>query len=223
MKKLPTKYQKIYKENYIEYAGKNSIFRKIVSIFESWYHNQASSIYPSADKILDVGSGSLFHLKFESNYKIYDIVEPKKYLLDNCPKELLKIQNYYENLKDIPIESKYDKILSIMVLEHVEDLDLHLKLISQKINNSGKFIVEISAQNDFLYWLSWRCSTGFIFWLKYRLDYGVLMNFERLNSYEKILKTIKKYFLIIEKKAFPFNIRNFRIYEHLVCIPKKYN
>ena len=108
-----------------------------------------------------------------------------------------------------------------MVLEHVKDLDNHLKLISEKLNNKGKFVIEMSAQDDFLYWLSWRFTTGFIFWLKYKLDYGILMSYERINSYENILKIIRKYFFIKEKKSFPLNIKNLRIYVHLVCEPIK--
>ena len=217
MKQLPSKYKKIYKEHYIDYASKESLFRKIIYLFESWYHRKAGEIYPNAKKILDVGAGSLSHLTFESNYQIYDIVEPKEYLLKHSKLKILKISNRYLDLKNIPKDNQYDKILSIMVLEHVRDLDNHLKEISNKLTDSGLFVIEMAAQDDFLYWLSWRCSTGLFFCIRHGLDYGVLMRYERINSYDEIIINLKRYFSIKEIKSFPFNLRNFRIYQHLVC------
>ena len=221
MKKLPTKFRRIYKKNYVEYASKGSLFRKFISFFENWYHQQAGNIIPNAESILDVGAGSLYHVDFERGYKIYDIVEPKEYLLKYCSKNLKKINEKYRDLEEIPMNKKYDKILSIMVLENVIDLDNHLKIISNRLKKYGLLVVEIPAQNDLLYWLSWRLSTGLIFWFKYKLDYGVLMAYERVNSYEEIMQTLNKYFYIKDKKAFPIPLNNLRIYEHFVCRPKE--
>ena len=34
------------------------------------------------------------------------------------------------------------------------------------------------------------------FWLKYKLDYGVIMKYEHVNSFEKIYRSLSNYFLI---------------------------
>ena len=83
-----------------------------------------------------------------------------------------------------------------------------------------EFIVEIPAEGEFLWWLGWRLTTGIGFWLRYRLDYGVIMRYEHVNTASKIIRTLRKYYKINSIKSFPFDIKNFRLYIHLVMSKK---
>ena len=45
-------------------------------------------------------------------------------------------------------------MISIVVLENISNLDLFLEKVSKKLHPDGKFIVEISAEGEFLFWLA---------------------------------------------------------------------
>lgn len=217
MNKLPESYKKIYKSLYLNYAHSNSIIRKLASIIERWYHRKAAIIDVKGN-LLEVGCGALNHMKYEKDYINYDVVEPKKFLFDSSDDNSKKrIRKFYRNINQIPLDIKYEKIISIAVLEHVTDLDELLEKISMHMEVDGNFIVEVPAEGEFLWWLSWRLTTGLFFWLRYKLDYGVIMRYEHVNNFEKIYKSLKKYFRIKKIESFPFNLKNFRIYVHIEC------
>ena len=221
MRNLPKKYRDIYEDFYINYSQANTFFRKLLLFVEKWYHLKASNTKTFANSILEVGAGNLNHVKFEKDYKFYDVVEPKDYLINaSDPTIRKKIRNIYKDIEEIPENRVYDKIISIAVLEHIENLDSVLEKISEKLNENGKFVVEIPAEGEFLWWLGWRLTTGLGFWLKYRLDYGIIMRFEHVNKAHEIIFYLKKYFKVIHIESFPFNIKNWRLYIHIVLSKK---
>lgn len=212
--KLPSNYQKIYKQFYLDYAGSKTFFRKLSAILESWYHKKiAHAHYPLAN-ILEVGAGSLNHLCYElDQFTSYDVVEPKSYLIDNSPFEVRKrVNNIFTTVDHIPHATCYDTIISIATLEHIWDLDSHLFKLSQKLSSKGEFLVAIPAEGEFLWWIAWRLTTGIGFWIKYRLDYGVIMRYEHVNDAASILDKISKYFKIQSIESFPFSFKHFRLF-----------
>lgn len=221
MRKLPKEYLKIYEEFYINYSQANTIFRKLALFFERWYHLLTYKNFPNPLSILELGAGNLNHVKYEKNFKNYDVIEPKKYLINaSDPIDKNKINSIYLDVDEIPEGKIYEKIISIGVLEHIEELDYVLEKISDKLNTRGKFIVSIPAEGELLWWLGWRLTTGIGFWLRYRLDYGVIMRYEHVNTASKIIRTLRKYYKINSIKSFPFDIKNFRLYIHLVMSKK---
>ena len=222
MRKLPEKYREIYEEFYINYSQANTFFRKLSLFVEKWYHLKAYKAKTDSNSILEIGAGNLNHVKFEKNFNIYDVIEPKDYLIKASDPILRgRIRNIYRDIENIPEGALYDKIISIAVLEHIENLESTLEKISDKLSDNGKFIVEIPAEGEFLWWLGWRFTTGIGFWLKYKLDYGVIMRFEHVNTAQKILISLKKYFNVVNLKSFPFNFKNWRLYIHIVLTKKK--
>ena len=216
--KLPYEYEFIYKRFYDDYAFSKSFARKIAAFFESWYHKKIAKMGFSNHDILEVGCGGLNHIKYEKNFKKYDVVEPKKYLIESANNDLkLAISEIYDSIELIPKNKKYNKIISIAVLEHVLDLEEHIKKISTLLKPNGFFALAIPAEGEFLWWLAWRCSTGLAFWLKYKLDYGVLMKYEHVNDARQIMEILKKYFYIEQFSCYPCKIRNFRLYIALKC------
>ena len=221
MRKLPRKYREIYKNFYIDYSQANTFFRKLSLFAEKWYHLKAYKAKTDSQSILEIGAGNLNHVKFEKNFKFYDVVEPKDYLIKaSDPLMRKRVRNVYKDIENIPEGLIYDKIISIAVLEHIENLELILEKTSKKLSDNGKFIVEIPAEGEFLWWLGWRLTTGIGFWLKYRLDYGVIMRFEHVNKAHKIIVSLKKYFNIVHLTSFPLNFKNWRLYIHIVLTTK---
>ena len=76
---LNEKYKEIYKDHYISNRGGKGVFNFFSQKMESWMHKKVSKI--QAKNILELGAGNLNHVKYESNYLNYDIVEPFKDLL----------------------------------------------------------------------------------------------------------------------------------------------
>ena len=211
-KKLPDKYLEIYEEFYLDYSQNNSFFRKIASFLESWCHLLTYKSYPDPQSILELGAGNLNHVKYEKKFQYYDVIEPKQFLINaSDPIDRDKITNIYSDIKELPENKIYEKIISIGVLEHIEELDYVLEKISYKLTPQGKFLVTIPAEGELLWWLVWRLTTGIAFWLKHRLDYGVIMKYEHVNTASKVIRLLNKYFKINFIKSFPFNIRNFRL------------
>ena len=169
--------------------------------------------------VLEVGAGSLSHVNYEYLYTEYDVVEPKSFLLESAATaNREKISNFYAALENIPSENKYAKIISIACLEHVNDLDAHLRLIKNLLADQGLFVVAIPAEGEFLWWLAWRLTTGFSFWLKYKLDYGVIMKYEHVNNASKIIALLNKNFAVKKKSSFPLAFKNCRLYITLTCM-----
>ena len=218
-KQLPTAYQKIYDEFYLDYALSSTRSRKLASLLESWYHRKVSRVRSNnTSTILEIGAGSLSHVGYETAYIKYDVVEPKEFLLESAnPIQRAKISNAFLSLKDVPSENRYSKIISIACLEHVDELESHLVLIKRLLADRGLFVVAIPAEGELLWWLGWRLTTGLSFWMKYKLDYGVIMKYEHVNSAAQIISAIRRHFCVKEVKSFPFAFKNFRLYITLTC------
>ena len=122
------------------------------------------------------------------------------------------IRNTYKSIDEISGENIYEKIIAIAVLEHIDELDNLLKKVSKLLKPKGRFIVQIPAEGEFLWWLSWRLTTGIAFWLKYKLNYGVIIRYGHINKAKDIISLLNKNFQILKIYSFPFNLKSFRFY-----------
>ena len=103
MRELPKRYRKIYEEFYTNYSQANTFFRKLSLLVEKWYHLKAYKAKPRADAILEIGAGDLNHVKFEKDFKSYDVVEPKNFLIQVSDQAVRKsIRNIYKDIENIP-------------------------------------------------------------------------------------------------------------------------
>ncbi|ACI21994.1 hypothetical protein [Thermodesulfovibrio yellowstonii] len=140
---LPERYKNIYQEYYkINRNEKYNLLNRVKFYLERVMHYEAAKIQGA--NILELGAGNLNHLNFEKHYINYDIIEPNNFLYKNSPL-LKKVNKVYGDILEVPINSKYDKIISIAVLEHLTDLPLTLAYIGLLMKNSSSFYAGIPA------------------------------------------------------------------------------
>ncbi|SHO80672.1 hypothetical protein MNB_SV-15-275 [hydrothermal vent metagenome] len=168
----------------------------------------------SKKNILEIGAGTLNHIKFEKKYLFYDIVEPMPFLYKDS-QYLKDINNIYKSSKDIPNNILYDNIISIAVLEHITDLPSELVRLSKKLNDKGVMQISIPTEGSFLWYCSWRFVTGISFYLKYKLDYKPFMKYEHVNNSKEIEILIRYLFKNVKIIRFPFNIFHFSFYTYI--------
>jgi hypothetical protein len=182
---------------------------------EQWLHKKVSSDVTSLHdkKTLEIGAGTLNQLKYEqSDY--YDIVEPFKDLFLNSP-DLKKIRTVYQDIDEIDITNKYDRIISIATFEHITDLPKVVAKSCLLLEPKGSLRTSIPNEGTFLWTLGWRMTTGLEFKLKYGLDYGNLMKHEHVNTAQEIEEVLNYFYNYNNCKVFGLNkqIGFYRFYE----------
>lgn len=156
---------------------------------------------------LDLGSGSGYHLNFE------EISAKKKYICLDIDKKLLeKITNKLvvkitAGCQKIPLaENSVDVVIASHVLEHLENLNLCLKEIKRVLRNSGQLLVVLPCDPGWLWNLASRLTPSRQRLKKKGFDYDVIMKNEHINSFQFCIEQLEKFFVVKDKKFFPFLI-----------------
>lgn len=211
---LPERHAEIYQREYIQNRAGENVASGLAQKLEAWMHHKVAA-RPGA-RILELGAGNLNHLPYESGYEIYDIVEPFKELYENSG-ALKSVSGVYSFQKDIPPGNRYDRIVSIAVLEHMDDLPREAALSASLLDDEGVFQAGIPSEGEFLWWLGWRSSTGLSYYLRNRLDYGKLMRHEHLNTANEIIRVLRVFFAEVRVAAFPLNVPHLSLYKYVEC------
>lgn len=210
---LDSRIKEFYQDEYLKNRNGENIVHSLANKLESWMHKKIA--YLPRKRILEIGAGTLNHLSYESRFKSYDIVEPFSNLYQN--REILKQVDFiWADIQEIKI-GRYDKILSIATLEHVQDLPKLLAKSCFLLKSSGVFQVGIPAEGGFLWGLTWRITTGLEFFLRTGLNYKNLMRHEHINSAKEIELLCKWLFRDVKIKYFPIYGLHFSWYIYLEC------
>jgi len=115
--------------------------------------------------------------------------------------------------------NKYDKIISIAVLEHLTDLPNEIQLCKKLLKDDGIFQVAIPCEGEFAFKLGWMLTTAISFKLKYKLDYSRIIEYEHVNTMNEIITILKHHFNIKKIKRSPFILpfKNLSFYAYLEC------
>lgn len=211
---LNEKYKEIYKDHYISNRGGKGVFNFFSQKMESWMHKKVSKI--QAKNILELGAGNLNHVKYESNYLNYDIVEPFKDLYEkNSNKTFLR--NIYSSLSEA--NCKYNKIISIATFEHLTNLPAEIQSCKKLLEKDGVLQVAIPCEGEFGFKLGWMITTGIAFRLKHNLKYSKLIEYEHVNTIDEILTILNNNFKItkFERSPFLLPVKNFSFYAYIEC------
>src|SRR3954469_704457 len=137
---LPPEYAAIYLQHYRNSREGNSQILSLAQRMESWMHKKiAEDVSGSAPKsTLELGAGNLNQLPYEPQSRPYDIVEPFSKLYESSP-HLARIRSVYADVAEIPPENRYQRITSVAVLEHVENLPEMIARSALLLAEDGSF------------------------------------------------------------------------------------
>jgi SAM-dependent methyltransferase len=180
---------------------------------ERWMHRKISDV-PSADAILELGAGTLNHVRLEMPASGYDAVEPFRELWEGRPERQL-IRAMYEDIEDIPSGTRYGKIVSVAVLEHLTDLPRVIARCGLLLSPGGVFQAGVPTEGGALWGLAWRVTTALAFRLTRGLDYSRIMRHEHLNSAQEIEAIVGYCFEEVSLTRFPLPWRHASFYTYL--------
>jgi SAM-dependent methyltransferase len=207
---LPKEYKKIYKKVYKDNRDGTGLANFLSQKMETWGHKiiEKNNKFKKNIRTLEIGAGNLNHLKFVKKIHKYDIIEPNNFFYKHS-NEKKKINKIYKDISDINLKQKYDRIISVMVLEHILNLPKLLKSAKKILKKGGIFQASIPCQGELAFYLGWRFTTGLSFFLKYGLNWGKIMEYEHVNTLDEIFREIKKNFknVVIKRSPLPFLIK----------------
>ena len=214
-KEIKDIYDKQYEENRNGRSAASSLAQKL----ETWMHKKVSKARHTEHlkfcDTLEIGAGTLNQLPFENQNGNYDFIEPMEFLYLGSP-NIEKTRNAYSDISDITASIKYHRIISVAVLEHIEDLpNLIIKCI-EHMTDGGVFACGIPSEGGFLWGAAWRLSTGLEFRLRTGLNYSELMRYEHLNDADEIEHLLRYYFRDVELCRFGFG-KHFSLYTYIEC------
>ncbi|MFH1296259.1 MAG: class I SAM-dependent methyltransferase [Bacteroidota bacterium] len=214
---LSEEYQKIYYQHYLNSREGRSKITSLVKKMESWMHKKVAEDVVSENKTtatLEIGAGTLNHLKYEPLQNKYDIVEPFDELYKHSPL-VNRIDNIYKDINDIQ-GIQYDRIISIATFEHVIDLPrLVAKAGSLLDKKCGKLRVAIPNEGTVLWNIGTKL-TGISFRKSYGLNYQTFMQYEHLNSADEIEQVLAFFFVTLKYSIFGIN-KQWAFYRFYEC------
>jgi predicted SAM-dependent methyltransferase len=192
---LPETYRKIYAEHYRRNREGESPASSLSQRMESWMHRKVAADVAGktiAPSTLEIGAGSLNHLKYEPASDSYDAVEALTDLVAKSPYRS-RISRNYADISEI-LNQQYDRIISIAAFEHYCNLPDVVSHCRRLLAPGGHLRVAVPSEGTLLWTLGWKLTTGLEFRLKYGLDYAVLMNHEHVNSAAEIEMVLHEFF-----------------------------
>ena len=210
---LSPKHEDIYLEEYKLNREGGGLLYKLVRMLESWNHKIiARNTY--GKRVLEIGAGTLNHLPYEPDVPGYDVVEPFEELwLDS--QNLKLVSKIYADIKCIPPDINYDRILSIATLEHIVDLPTVIAKSGILMSEDGFFQAGIPSEGGLLWGLSWRLTTGIAYRIRTGLDYKTVMRHEHVNTARDVICVISHFFNNIKVKRFPLPWLHLSFYTYI--------
>ena len=215
---LPPEITKIFAEHYKENREGRTAASSMAQRMESWLHRQVardvSSPEAAAKATLELGAGTLNQLRYETLVRCYDIVEPFTELYANSP-NLGRVRNIYQDISEVPGNSRYDRITSVATLEHICNLPEVIGRCGLLLAEDGVLRASVPSEGTWLWTLGWRLTTGLEFRLRHGLDYGLVMKHEHVNTAEEIEQVLEYFFGDVRCRVFGLSkaVSLYRYYE----------
>jgi len=214
---LPPEYAAIYLKHYRNSREGNSQILSLAQRAERWMHKKvAQDVKQTLPKAtLEIGAGNLNQLPYEPGSAPYDIVEPFRELYEASP-HLARVRHVYDDISQIPPETRYDRITSVAVLEHVCNLPELVARSALLLTQAGKFRAGIPSEGTVLWRLGWQLTTALDFRARHGLDYKVLMNYEHVNTAREIEEVLRYFFAKTQTRVFGL-ARSLSFYQFFAC------
>ncbi len=211
---LPAAYQAIYVDHHRKNRSSRGLLQGVVLRLEGWMHRCVAARAKGGETILEIGAGTLNHLPYERGFASYVAVEPFHELWEDSPHRR-EVERIYPSLRDVPAASRYHRILSVAVLEHLEELPGMVARGALLLEPEGIFQAGIPTEGGLLWGLSWRCTTAISFYLSRRLNYARIMRHEHINDAAEIEAVLRYFFHRVERRRFPASWRHVSFYTYL--------
>jgi hypothetical protein len=214
---LSPEYAAIYLKHYRNSREGSSKVLSLAKRAESWMHKKLAEDVKSAvpKSTLEIGAGTLNQLPYEPQSAPYDIVEPFHELYQPSP-SLARIRNIYDDIQDIPLGTRYERITSVAVLEHICNLPEVIARSGLLLAEGGQFRAGIPSEGTILWRLGWKSTTALAFRRRYGLDYEVLMKHEHVNSAREIEDVLRYFFAEVRGSVFGL-ARSLSFYQFYAC------
>jgi hypothetical protein len=212
---LPPEYAAIYLQHYRNSREGKSQILGLAQRMERWMHRKVAQDAASPKATLEIGAGNLNQLPYEPESRPYDIIEPFRELFESSP-HLARVRNVYKDIAEVPLENRYDRITSVAVLEHVENLPELVARSALLLNESGSFRAGIPSEGTILWRLGWQMTTALDFRARHNLDYAVLMNYEHVNTAREIEEVLRYFFAEARRRVFGV-MRALSFYQFFAC------
>lgn len=212
---LPPEYQKIYLQHIQENRHGQSPASRLSTGLEGWMHRRIAGDAREGLATLEIGAGTLNHLRYEPNHAPYDIIEPAHYQFAGSP-FLSRVRNIYDDIKDVPPDTRYDRIISIATFEHICNLPEVVANSGLLLQPGGVLRAAIPAEGGPLWKLGWKLTTGFEFKRRYGLDYEVIMRSEHVNNWKEVAAVLNYFFRRVEFTSLGLT-RALSVYQVYLC------
>ena len=212
---LPPEYAAIYLQHYRNSREGKSQILGLAQRMERWMHRKVAEDAGSPKATLEIGAGNLNQLPYEPQSRPYDIIEPFRELFEASP-QLGRVRNVYKDIAEVPPENRYDRITSVAVLEHVENLPELVARSGLLLADGGSFRAGIPSEGTILWRLGWQLTTALDFRARYNLDYSVLMNYEHVNTAREIEDVLRHFFNEVRGSVFGV-MRALSFYQFFAC------
>lgn len=201
---LPKEYELIHKKHLMENRSGATKASWLVAKMEAWMHHKVAADVqlPRQDlSTLELGAGTLNHLRYEPLSLLYDIVEPDAQYYRQSPM-LKRVSASYQSIYEVPDKQVYDRIISIAVLEHLEDLPGVIAQCGLHLKPEGCLRAGIPNEGTPLWTLGYQLTTGIEFRKRYGLNYSLIMKHEHLNTADEIEEVLKFFFKKVNCRIF---------------------
>ena len=215
---LPPRVAEIYEQYYIDNRQGGNQAASLAQKMERWLHRHVAADVVAQPAVkrstLELGAGTLNQFPHEPVVGPYDIVEPFKSLFADSPL-LARVRAIYNDVAEISPETRYDRITSVAVLEHVCDLPDMVARCGLLMADGATFRAAIPNEGTFLWSLGWRMTTGIEFRLRHGVDYNIIMRHEHVNNAQEVEEVLEHFFEEAICKVFGLNkaIGLYRFYE----------
>lgn len=165
---LPKEYMDIYDQHYLNSRlGRTSMTKK-ASKLEQWLHKMVLKTSDKNRSTLEIGAGTLNHLEYET-VDIYDVIEPYHMLYEESKNKEL-VRNFFDDISEIPLNTKYERIISIACFEHILNLPEVISYCTRLLDVGGVLSISIPNEGRFLWHFAYTITTGREFKKRYDLN-----------------------------------------------------
>ena len=210
---LPPELAARFVEEYRANRNGQHAVNSIVARLESWMHRQIAA-GARRGSILELGAGTLNHVPYETQPTRYDVIEPFEALWTDSPHRT-RVQRILRDIDDIDPASRYDRVISVAVLEHLTDLPRVVAKCAKLLANDGCFQAGIPSEGGLGWWLGWNLVTGPAFRLRTGLPYAALMRHEHVNTAAEIECVTRFLFENVRVRRFPLPFVHGSFYTYL--------